>query len=253
MSAATSTLKTYPPALPGFTVHVGIQARSELRDTVGWAKRMYRIPELWRKVNGALAVVAVLDTGCDASHPDLKKRIKDGKNFTKEKPTGGDAEYSDYNGHGTHCAGIIAAEMGEGMMVGVAPKAKLLIGKILDKHGFGVDDGTHGLDTLADAIQWAVDEGAQVISMSVGWDRQTHKLHGAVHKALAAGVIMVVAAGNDGRYNSENTIGYPGKYGGVITVASHNSSGARSGFSSLGGELDVMAPGTEIWSCWRGT
>ncbi|MCH7878445.1 MAG: S8 family peptidase [candidate division Zixibacteria bacterium] len=230
--------------LPRFTVHQKLSSEQELKEIaekkgeqINWAEKVLGIPKVWEVTMGANAKVAVLDTGIDTDHPDLEDAIVDTKDFS------GDG-IEDEDGHGTHCAGVIGARLNSVGFVGVAPKCELLIGKVLG------NDGRGDLAWAADGIDWAVENGANIISMSLGASVSTNKLYGSVHAALAKGVCVICAAGNEGSL-FQNSIGFPGRYGGVITVASHDKNGNRSGFSSSGGEIDVMAPGSEIWSTYR--
>jgi len=95
-----------------------------------------------------------------------------------------------------------------------------------------------------------VTEGADVISMSLGGGASTLRLYEAIHNALYEGVGVICAAGNDGSL-FQNSIGYPGKYGSVLCVGSHDENGNASGFSSRGGEVDFLAPGDRIWSTYK--
>lgn len=207
------------------------------QEKINWAEKLLGIPEVWMETMGEGVTVAVLDTGVDTDHPDLESAIIDTKDFT------GDG-IEDINGHGTHCAGVIGARLNDVGFVGVAPESKLLIGKVLDNSGSGM------LSWIADGIDWAVAQGANIISMSLGGSATSNGLYGAVQSALAKSVCVICAAGNEGSL-FQNSIGYPGRYGGVITVAAHDYNGNRSGFSSRGGEIDVMAPGSNIWSTYR--
>lgn len=199
--------------------------------------------------------VAVLDTGCDKHHPALAGRIDvaNSKNYT-DNNRGDPLDFSDGNGHGTHCAGIIAAEKRDAIMYGIAPEATICAMKVLSNGG-EVRLGAVPL-RIAEAIRDAVKAGCKVISMSLGlpeilmkpYVEDMGEVYKACQEAMAAGVTICAAAGNLGRSRS-NTIEPPGAYGGVITVASHDDSGVRSRFSSMGGELDVMAPG-EVFSTW---
>ena len=231
-------------AIPKVTVHASVKDEKELkiaaraqREKISWAKVLLDVPKVWRVTQGKGVKVAVLDTGVDPDHPDLEKAIVGHKDFT------GDG-IEDKNGHGTHCAGIIAARLNGVGFVGVAPKADLLIGKVLNNKGSG------RFAWIASGIDWAVSQGADIISMSLGGPGSTNTLFKSIHAALQKGVFVMCAAGNEGSL-AQNAIGYPGRYGGVITVASHDSNGNRSGFSSSGGELDFMAPGSEIWSTYK--
>jgi subtilisin family serine protease len=126
---------------------------------------------------------------------------------------------------------------------GLAPRVELLIYKIADA------DGQAKLGDMARALHDAVDEGADIISLSIQCERSADLLYGAVHRVLASRSILICSAGNRGRLDEIN-IGYPARNGGVITVAAHNRFGQPSAFSSVGGEIDMAAPGEDIWSTW---
>lgn len=202
-----------------------------------WAEQLLRLPDVWRRTRGRGIKIAVLDTGIDVNHPDLEAAIAGHADFS------GDG-IEDRNGHGTHCAGIIAAQPNGVGFVGAAPDARLLIGKVLD------DKGRGSLNMVANGVDWAVERGADIISMSLGGSQGSDRLYRSIHNALAKGISVICAAGNDGSLFA-NSIGYPGRYGGVITVAAHDRNGQPSGFSSRGGEIDFMAPGQDIWSTYR--
>ncbi len=226
-------------ALPTVRIHrVVARTRARaLREELGWAGRLFRLPVLWRESEGEGVKVAVLDTGIDTDHPDLREAVEDAVDFTGEG-------VEDRNGHGTHVAGIVGARRNGAGFAGVAPKCRLLVAKVLNDAGAG----THAW--IVRGIDWAVEKGADILSMSLGSGSHSPELHAAVHRALAAGRIVVCAAGNDGALQV-NGIGYPGRYGSVITVAAHDRWGQPTGFSSRGGEIDVMAPGERIWSTWK--
>lgn len=209
---------------------------SQQKERLRWAEQLLRLPDVWRRTRGRGIKVAVLDTGVDCDHPDLVDAI-----IAKQDFTGDGIE--DRNGHGTHCAGIIAAQPNDIGFVGAAPDAQLLIGKVLGDKGSGT------LDMVAAGVDWAVSEKADIISLSLGGNSGSDNLYRAIHEALAKGVAIICAAGNDGSLFS-NSIGYPGRYGGVITVAAHDRNGQPSGFSSRGGEVDFMAPGQDVWSTY---
>ncbi|MEM7368082.1 MAG: S8 family peptidase [Bacteroidota bacterium] len=210
--------------------------KSEALEEISWAQRVLKVHKIWWQTEGEGIKVAVLDTGIDPSHPDLKSAIVDMKDFTG-------SGIKDTNGHGTHCAGIIAARRNMLGFIGVAPKAELLIAKVLDNEG----NGSH--QWIADGINWAVENGADIISMSLGTTLSAQVLFESIHNALAKGIHVICAAGNEGSLQSNN-IAYPGRYGGVITVGSHDFDGMASGFSSRGGEVDFVAPGSNIWSSY---
>lgn len=235
--------KEFPVGLPKFNVNKEAEDIKILEnlartteDRINWAEYILRIPDVWQDTRGEGVNVAVLDTGIDTDHPDLQNAIIDSVDFS------GDG-IEDANGHGTHCAGIIAARQNNAGFVGVAPKCSLLIAKVLANNGSGA------YQWISSGIDWAIDSGAHIISMSLGGSMSADILFKAIHLALNKGVFVICAAGNEGSL-FQNSIGYPGRYGGVITVAAHDQDGNRSGFSSRGGELDVMAPGSDIWSTY---
>jgi subtilisin family serine protease len=230
--------------LPTFTVDKVARKDSYLqrlsssqRERLRWHESLLQLPAVWRKTQGEDVRVAILDTGIDSDHPDLKDAVIGVRDFTGEG-------IEDGNGHGTHCAGIVAARENSIGFVGAAPKAELLIGKVLR------NDGRGWMGWITAGINWALDQGADIISMSLGAPVGNSQLHMAVHSALADGAIMVCAAGNSGHLFS-NSIDYPGRYGSVISVGSHDRNGMPSGFSSRGGEIDFLAPGDGIWSTYK--
>lgn len=202
-----------------------------------WAEQLLRLPEVWRRTRGRDVRVAVLDTGIDPDHPDLVGAIERTRDFTGEG-------IEDLNGHGTHCAGVIAARQNDVGFIGTAPEASLLIAKVLRNGGGGT------LEAVANAVDWAVSERVDIISMSLGGPTDDPALFEAIHTALARGITIICAAGNSGSLFT-NSIGYPGRYGSVITIAAHDQNGQPSGFSSRGAEIDFMAPGHDIWSTYR--
>ena len=168
-------------------------------DTVGLAElatdnREGTEEQVWDQgIDGSGIVVAVIDTGIDKNHPDLYGKVIAEKNFVNDEMTA-----DDRNGHGTHCAGIIAGtgEASSGMYKGVAPGALLMNARILDGEGMGELSG------LIAGIEWAVDNGADVISISVGGynpgDVQSKPECMTVDAAMDAGVVVCIAAGNLG-------------------------------------------------------
>ncbi|MET7952161.1 S8 family serine peptidase [Micromonospora sp. NPDC005324] len=204
-------------------------------------------PVAWAAgMRGAGVTVAVLDTGVDADHPDLD--VAAARDFT-----GGAAGTSDENGHGTHVAGIITGDgtASRGKYVGIASEARLLSGKVLDKWGAGNES-----DIIA-GMQWAVDEGADVVNMSLGSDQPddgTAPLSVAVDElSRSSGALFVVAAGNRGPRTG--TIGSPGSATTALTVGAVDRDNAIASFSSRGPRLgdsvikpDITAPGLGVVS-----
>ncbi|UCD53440.1 MAG: S8 family peptidase, partial [Phycisphaerales bacterium] len=189
---------------------------------------------------GAGIGVAILDTGIDGSHPDLDGNYAGGWDFVND-----DADPSDDHYHGTHCAGIVAAEKDGTGVVGVAPEADLCALKVLSSSGSGYTS-----DIIA-AIQWCVNNDVDVISMSLGSDYSNTAFEDACQAAYNAGIVLVAAAGNDysRRGRSElDTVDYPGAYGSVIAVAATDSSKTKASFSSAGPDVELAAPGVSIKS-----
>jgi len=189
---------------------------------------------------GAGINVSIIDTGIDYTHEDLDANYKGGYDFVN-----GDADPMDDNGHGTHCAGIVAAEdNGEGV-VGVVPEAHLYAVKVLDSAGSGY------LSDVIAGIQWSIDNGMQVISMSLGTDTDYQSLHDACDAAYEAGIVLVAAAGNDGNPPGKgDNVDYPGAYSSVIAVAATDSNDERASWSSTGVDVELAAPGVSIYSTW---
>jgi major intracellular serine protease len=206
-------------------------------------------PDIWKRgEKGAGTVVAILDTGIDTTHPDLASRIIGGRNFTSE---GGRDNIEDLNGHGTHVAGTIAAvEDGSGV-VGVAPESKLLICKVLDRHGSG------GYKGITDAIKWATKwrgsngERVRVMNMSLGGSYRDSSQYRAILEACAEGILICVASGNEGD-SDENTMeyGWPANFGECVTVAACDEKKELAEFSSNSYQIDVIASGVDVLSTY---
>ncbi|GGN98878.1 S8 family peptidase [Saccharibacillus kuerlensis] len=208
--------------------------------------QLIQAPALWERTRGAGVTIAILDTGCDTKHPDLADRIIGGYNFTNDDDGSTDI-YEDYNGHGTHVAGTIAGANSGSGAVGVAPEAKLLILKVLNGEGSGAHDWVIG------GIDYAVQQGVDIISMSLGGPDDLPDLHAAIQRAVEAGVLVVCAAGNEGDANeTTNEYGYPGYYNEVISVGSVNLALQASAFSNSNNEVDLVAPGEGIFSTYPG-
>ncbi|MCA1031229.1 S8 family peptidase [Bacillus timonensis] len=182
---------------------------------------------------GSGVKVAVLDTGIQRSHSDLT--VVGGASFVPAEPD----PYVDLNGHGTHVAGTIAGHTG---ILGVAPSVSLYAVKVLDGNGSGTYSG------IIQGIEWAIQEKVNVINMSLGGSQGSTALQQACDNANNSGIVVVAAAGNSGSKGKRNTIGYPAKYASVIAVGAVDSNNNRGSFSSVGNELEVMAPGVAIYS-----
>ena len=201
-------------------------------------------PKIWEKSKGKGITVAILDTGCDVTHPDLSERIIGGRNFTDDD-NGNPDVYTDYNGHGTHVAGTIAAVQNGTGVIGVAPEASLLILKVLNKNGSGQ------YDWIINGINYAVEQKADIISMSLGGPEDVSELHQVIQKAIAKQILVVCATGNEGDgQESSDELSYPGAYNEVISVGAINLQRRSSKFSNSNNEVDLVGPGEEILSTY---
>lgn len=205
---------------------------------------LIQAPQLWNTTKGKGIKVAVLDTGCDINHPDLKDRIIGGWNFTDDDRSNPDI-FTDYNGHGTHVAGTIAATENNAGVIGVAPEAGLLIVKVLNKAGSGK------YEWIIKGIRYAIEQNADIISMSLGGPADVPKLHQAIQAAVEKGILVVCAAGNEGDGDdSTNEFAYPGCYNEVISVGAINLERDSSDFTNSHNQIDVVAPGEAILSTY---
>jgi subtilisin family serine protease len=182
-------------------------------------------------------VIAVLDTGVQLDHPDLKGRITEGINLV------GEGGPEDDVGHGTHVAGIIAATVNNGEGVaGLSWRGRIMPVKVLDSTGSGT---TY---SVAEGIIWATDHGADVINMSLGNYASAEFLHDAIRYAYDRGVVLVAASGND---NTDQP-GYPAAYPEVFAVAATDAEDGKAPYSNYGDYIDVAAPGDAIASTYPG-
>lgn len=204
-----------------------------------WGVKLVGAPAVWSTTKGKGVRVAVLDTGIDATHPDLRDGIAGAKDFT-----GSHSGPADVQGHGTHCAGVIGARVNGFGVVGVAPECSVLAGKVLG------DDGSGSTRGIADGIDWAVSQGADVISLSLGGPDDSADIRAAVGRAVARGAIVVAAAGNDG---PRGAVGYPGGLADCVCVAAVDQGKAVASFSSRGANVYVAAPGVNVLSTYPGS
>jgi subtilisin family serine protease len=205
---------------------------------IPWGVQRVGAPAAWPRTEGQGAEVAVIDTGIDATHPDLSGQVLGGVNIVNPKTP--DA-WADDEGHGTHVAGTVAGSGQNGGIAGVAPRAKLWAVKVLDKDGNG-----NYSDVIA-GIEWAMNHGIKIANMSLGADEGSEPLHRAVQEALAKGLTIIAAAGNSG-----GAVGYPGAYPETIAVGASDASDKVAGFSAQGPEVSFIAPGVDIVSTKMG-
>ena len=190
---------------------------------------------------GAGADVAIIDTGIDSMHADLQANLGEGRAFT-----GGieSSNWHDDNGHGTHCAGIADAIDNDTGVVGVSTEATLHAVKVLTASGSGTTSD------VAAGIEYVGEKGWDVGSLSLGGGGSTQTLKDAVEYAAKQGVLLVAAAGNSGPCT--DCVGYPAAYPEVVAVSSTNENDGLSNFSSQGPEVEIAAPGSNIYSTYTG-
>jgi subtilisin len=207
---------------------------SILAETIPAGVAQIKAPAAWDCTRGKVIKVAVLDTGIDYNHPDLKPNYKLGVSFVS-----GESSAMDFNSHGTHCAGTIAAAITGFGVVGVAPAAYLYAVKVLDKSGSGA------WSNLIAGIDWCVNKkDIAVLSMSLGGGAAPSALEAMCNLAWSKGRLLVAAAGND----HGGPVGYPAKYASVIAVSAIDSGNNWATFSSKGPEVELCAPGVDVLS-----
>ncbi|MEM2105139.1 MAG: S8 family serine peptidase [Candidatus Bathyarchaeia archaeon] len=200
-----------------------------------WGPKKIEANYAWNTTLGSSDIlVAVVDTGVDYTHPDLAGNyVNLGYDWVNNK---GDPK--DDFGHGTHCAGIIAAVTNNNEGIAGLAQVKIMAEKVLDAWGSGYDDW------VANGIIHAVDCGANIISMSLGGYGYSSLLHEAVKYAYNNGVLLIAAAGND----NINLKSYPAAYEEVIAVAATDQNDAKAYFSNWGEWIELAAPGVDIYS-----
>ncbi len=217
-----------------------------------WGVFKTGIPSLWRHGGGGAAsvAVAIVDTGIDdfvSPHPDLAANVTGGHDFVDDdaNPTDSGSGASLY-GHGTHVAGIAAGASNTVGIAGVAHCSSILVVRVLDCTAGTDCPGTFA--DIADGIQWAADNGGDVINLSLAGDTPSSAVRTAIQYAIARGSIVVAASGND----SDSSLRWPARFPETIAVGATTSSDDVASFSNYGPELDVVAPGVGIWSTYTG-
>ncbi len=219
-----------------------------------WAPSVIRLPQTWRNVQGSDNTrVAILDTGIDYNHMELEGLVDldSGYDFSSDYST----DFVDRHGHGTHVAGIAGALSNNDVgLAGIMWDVSFLPVKVLDDTGRGDEwSVSQGILHAAGLRDDSPIQPADVINMSLGMqeDETPELMEEAIEKAADEGVLLIAASGNSGNRN----IAYPAKFEDVIAVGAltQNESGppALANYSSYGPELDIVAPGTDIWSLYR--
>lgn len=221
---------------------------SFFQQQVGWPPpgvSLIAANKMWPCTRGEGSIVAIVDTGIDYEHPDLKNNVLGGISFVPGEP-----DYLDLNGHGTHVAGIIAAN---GALLGVAPEAKMLAVKVLSKDGFG------SYSDIVQGLKWVRDwtgpggEKVNVVNMSLGGPFPNPSMHQEIIRLVTAGVTVVCAAGNSGDADPDTReISYPAYYQECLAVGAVDLKTGIADFSNSNERIDVVAPGVETYSTYPG-
>lgn len=215
------------------------QAAPDLRGAQ-WGLDLIDAERAWKVTQGAGVIVAVVDTGVDLKHPDLRKNLLDGYDFVDD-----DDAPMDEHGHGTLVAGIIAARRDGSGVTGVAPRASILPVRALD------EDGTGEPGVVARAISWSVERGADVVNLSLSvvpgssFAAQLYadrRVEDAIEAAAAKGVSVMIASGNDHEGGKADT-SYDSDDPRVLVVGATTRADKRAAYSNYGPGLDVVAPG----------
>ncbi|MFI5620132.1 type VII secretion-associated serine protease mycosin [Streptomyces sp. NPDC051567] len=241
-------------ALALATLLAGAAAPPAAADTIRdrqWGLLALRAEEAWGTTRGDGVTVAVLDTGVDATHPDLAGQVLDGTDLVGMGAGRGDRSWAR---HGTAMASIIAGHghgpsRGKGVL-GIAPQARILPVRVILEEGdpgrAKARDSKGG--ALAQGIRWAADHGADIINLSLGDDSDSAHHEpaedAAVQYALAKGVVVVASAGNGGE--NGDRVSYPAAYPGVIAVTAVDRRGGRAAFSTRNWYATVSAPGVDV-------
>lgn len=213
-------------------------------DNPDWGVTRIAAPEVWETTSAQGVKIAVIDTGIDYNHPDLKGRYGGGYDTVNE-----DSDPFDDHGHGTHVSGIIASDLNGSGLAGVAPGGQVLGIKAL------AADGTGYISDLVEAVDYAMRNGAQIINFSLGTTYNSKTLEDKINQAASQGILLVAAAGN----NNGGSLLYPAAYGSVIAVSAIDKNDQLASFSALGAEM--AAPGVGVtstvpgggYATWSGT
>ena len=206
--------------------------------TLGWHIAKYNFPAIWTQEQGEGVKVAIIDTAIDSRHPEID--IKGGYDFAYSRSIDYYKTHYPVQGHGTHVAGIIGAKNNSTGTVGVAPKASLYSLVALN------DSGSGSFTNLIKSIDWCIANHMDVINMSLGASSDNKALYEAIRRAYDANIPIICAGGNS---DWSGHLDFPGVYNETIAVASIARNMKRSYFSSIGANIDVAAPGSNIVSC----
>lgn len=212
--------------------------RSLPHEVVDYGVKMVGAPLEWPETQGEGIKVGIIDTGIDLNHEDLQGRVAEYYNFTSSESR----NVFDDNGHGTHVAGIVAANRNGIGVVGVAHKSQLYIAKAFNK------DGQANTKDIINALQWLLSKKVNVINMSFNTSEYVSDYNYLIKKAYSAGTLCVCSAGNEG--HKSDTIEYPAKFPETVAVTAVDINKKVTDFSSGGPRADMAAPGKDILSTY---
>jgi subtilisin len=224
-------------ALNSAGIQDGVMATAAA-DVILWNLRMIYAPYAWRYSKGNRVRVAVVDTGIDSRHPDLN--VCGGVSYVP-----GVTSWRDDHGHGTHCAGIIAAARNRRGIIGVAPRARLYAVKVLNRRGSGM------LSWILNGLDWCYRARMHVVSLSLGsrFSKHDPKQFNAAYERMGRilrkrGILCVAAAGND----SHRPVGNPARCPSFMAVSAIDSRRRLASFTNVGPQVEICAPGVSIRS-----
>lgn len=232
------------PPEPTTSPEVTVQPVDDPLRSQQWALDQLAAEPVWTVSRGTGQTIAVIDSGVDATHPDLAGQLLVGTDLVTAGGTGG----TDPFGHGTHVAGIIAASAGNHLgIAGLAPGARILPVRVLDSDGAGWESD------IAAGVLWAVDHGAGVVNLSLGGPDASEAVRTAITIAVSRGVVVVAAAGNERGQGS--SVSYPAGFGlpGELAVAATTKARVSAPYSNTGSYVSVAAPGDAILSTLAGS
>ena len=224
-------------ALPSPVAQMQVEGQpSPQAETIPAGVSQVKAPLGWDCSRGKHVRVAVLDTGIDGGHPDLAPNYRGGVSFVP-----GEGSPMDGNGHGTHCAGTIAAAINGAGVVGVAPAAFLFAVKVLSSSGSGA------WSNLIAGIDWCITNRMRIASMSLGAPSAPSAVETICNTAWSKGLLLIAAAGNDSA-----PVGAPAKFSSVVAVSAIDGGNVLAAFSNRGPEVELCAPGVNVLSTLPG-
>ena len=215
-------------------------------ENINYSLNVMRFNILWNQgYTGEGMVVGVVDSGIDYNHPMFGNRIIEGYNFSNDGNPADDI--FDYNYHGTAVTSLISGKYMDYRRYGVAPDSKIIVAKSMNASGKG------SLTAIANGINYCVEKNVDVINCSVGSADNATVLENAVRNAVAKGIPVVVASGNDGHNDTNGSIreiSYPASYDDAICVGAMDKEFNITGFSNSNEFVDFVAPGKQILTAY---